>query len=110
MDKHTVLITGCSSGIGAALALEMHRRGWQVFATARRPAALQPLADKGLPLPAYDQCILTSHVFNLLDARGAISVAERAQYIRRIRELACRCAEAWVEVTAPAEAEAGGAA
>ncbi|MCR9103728.1 MAG: SDR family NAD(P)-dependent oxidoreductase [Gammaproteobacteria bacterium] len=57
MDKHTVLITGCSSGIGAALALEMHRRGWQVFATARRPAALQPLADKGLhtlPLDVND--------------------------------------------------------
>jgi glycyl-tRNA synthetase alpha chain len=50
------------------------------------------LAGVGLALPAYDQCILTSHTFNLLDARGAISVAERANYIRRIRELACRCA------------------
>ena len=55
------------------------------------------LADLGLSLPAYDQCIATSHTFNLLDARGAISVAERQQYIRRIRELACKCAEAWVE-------------
>jgi len=54
------------------------------------------LADAGLALPAYDQCIMTSHTFNLLDARGAISVAERAQYIRRIRELACKCAETWV--------------
>ena len=53
------------------------------------------LAEKGLTLPAYDQCILTSHMFNMLDARGAISVAERAEYIRRIRELACACAEAW---------------
>jgi glycyl-tRNA synthetase alpha chain len=44
-----------------------------------------------------DQCILTSHTFNLLNARGAISVAERQQYIRRIRELACRCAKTWVE-------------
>ncbi len=55
------------------------------------------LADAGVALPAYDQCIATSHAFNLLDALGAISVAERARYIRRIRELACACAEAWVE-------------
>jgi glycyl-tRNA synthetase len=61
------------------------------------------LAGLGLALPAYDQAIATSHVFNLLDARGAISVAERQQYIRRIRELACRCAEAWVEHTPPVE-------
>lgn len=55
------------------------------------------LADLGLALPAYDQCIATSHTFNMLDARGAISVAERQQYIRRIRELACKCAETWVD-------------
>ena len=54
------------------------------------------LAGMGLALPAYDQAILTSHLFNLLDARGAISVAERANTIRRIRELACGCADAWV--------------
>ena len=59
-------------------------------------AECKRLADAGLVLPAYDQCILTSHTLNLLDARGAISVAERQQYIRRIRELACACAEAWV--------------
>jgi glycyl-tRNA synthetase len=57
------------------------------------------LAELGLSMPAYDQCIATSHAFNLLDARGAISVAERQQYIRRIRELACLCAEAWVANT-----------
>ncbi len=54
------------------------------------------LCDAGVALPAYDQCIKCSHLFNLLDARGAISVAERAEYIRRIRELACRCAAAWL--------------
>jgi len=43
--KKIILITGCSSGIGAALALEFHRRGHTVFATARRPAALAPLAE-----------------------------------------------------------------
>jgi glycyl-tRNA synthetase alpha chain len=57
----------------------------------------------GMTLPAYDQCILTSHSFNLLDARGAISVAERAQYIRRIRELAMRCAASYLGVEAPVE-------
>jgi glycyl-tRNA synthetase alpha chain len=56
------------------------------------------LSDAGLALPAYDQCIQCSHLFNLLDARGAISVAERAEYIRRIRDLACRCAAAWLGV------------
>jgi len=55
------------------------------------------LCEVGLALPAYDQCIATSHTFNLLDARGAISVAERQQYIRRIRELAVLCANAWMD-------------
>jgi glycyl-tRNA synthetase alpha chain len=54
------------------------------------------LVDKGLVLPAYDYCIKTSHVFNLLDARGAISVAERTGYIARVRALARRCAEHYV--------------
>jgi glycyl-tRNA synthetase alpha chain len=55
----------------------------------------QRLSAKGLALPAYDHCMKCSHSFNLLDARGAISVAERANYIRRIRELAVGCARAW---------------
>ncbi|MCB9678458.1 MAG: glycine--tRNA ligase subunit alpha [Alphaproteobacteria bacterium] len=57
----------------------------------------EKLVAANLPLPAYDQAIATSHTFNLLDARGAISVAERQQYIRRIRELACACARVWAE-------------
>ncbi len=44
-------------------------------------------------MPAYDYCIKTSHLFNLLDARGAISVAERTGYIARVRALARQCAE-----------------
>jgi len=55
------------------------------------------LAKAGLALPAYDQCCKCSHLFNLLDARGAISVAERAQYIKRVRDLARASAVAWVE-------------
>ena len=50
-----------------------------------------------LALPAYDQCIKASHRFNLLDARGVISVTERASYIGRVRALAKACCEAWVE-------------
>jgi glycyl-tRNA synthetase alpha chain len=49
-----------------------------------------------LSLPAYDQCMKASHLFNLLDARGVISVTERQAYIARVRELAKGCCEAWV--------------
>jgi len=52
---------------------------------------------KKLALPAYDQCIKASHAFNLLDARGVISVTERAAYIARVRALAKACCEAWLE-------------
>jgi len=55
------------------------------------------LLDKNLALPAYDQCIKASHVFNLLDARGVISVVERAAYIGRVRALSRRCCEIWLE-------------
>jgi glycyl-tRNA synthetase alpha chain len=48
-------------------------------------------------LPAYDQCIKASHVFNLLDARGVISVTERQSYILRVRNLAKSCGAAWLE-------------
>ncbi|MEJ2124840.1 MAG: glycine--tRNA ligase subunit alpha [Alphaproteobacteria bacterium] len=54
-------------------------------------------------LPAYDQCIKASHVFNLLDARGVISVTERQSYILRVRDLAKACCAAWLQT------EAGGA-
>ena len=54
------------------------------------------LVGKGLALPAYDQCLKASHLFNLLDARGVISVTERAAYIGRVRMLAKACCEAWL--------------
>jgi glycyl-tRNA synthetase alpha chain len=50
--------------------------------------------------PAYDQCIKASHIFNLLDARGVISVTERQAYIGRVRQLARRCADAFLETGA----------
>src|SRR5262249_6332090 len=56
------------------------------------------LLARGLALPAYDQCIQASHNFNLLDARGVISVTERASYIGRVRALARGSAEAWLRV------------
>ena len=55
------------------------------------------LLEKKLPLPAYDQCLKASHVFNLLDARGAIGVAQRTEYISRIRELAKGSGQSWLE-------------
>ena len=60
-------------------------------------AECQSLLAKRLTLPAYDYCIKSSHLFNLLDARGAISVTERTGYIARVRALARQCAEQYVQ-------------
>ena len=62
-------------------------------------AGADDAGDRGrhlMALPAYDQCIKASHVFNLLDARGVISVTERQSYILRVRELAKACGAAWL--------------
>ena len=56
----------------------------------------EALLKAGLALPAYDQCIKASHRFNLLDARGVISVTERQSYIGRVRALAKACCEGWL--------------
>jgi glycyl-tRNA synthetase alpha chain len=55
------------------------------------------MKTRGLIYPSYDFCLKCSHVFNLLDARGAISVTERANYIARVRNLAKMCAELYVQ-------------
>ena len=55
------------------------------------------LVEKKISLPAYDQCLKASHVFNVLDARGAISVAQRAEYIGRIREITKTVAKIWID-------------
>ena len=67
-------------------------------------AECRSLLDRGasgerhlMALPAYDQCIKASHAFNLLDARGVISVTERQSYILRVRELAKACGAAWLK-------------
>ena len=59
-------------------------------------AECNALLQAQLPLPAYDQCMKASHLFNLLDARGVISVTERASYIGRVRALAKGCCEGWL--------------
>jgi glycyl-tRNA synthetase alpha chain len=64
------------------------------FADAEKEC--QALLNARLALPAYDQCLKASHLFNLLDARGVIGVNERAAFIARVRALAKSCCEAWL--------------
>jgi glycyl-tRNA synthetase alpha chain len=71
-----------------AANVEMLKQAFEAF-----EAESARLVGQGLVLPAYDYCIKTSHMFNLLDARGVISVAERTGYIARVRALAHQCAE-----------------
>ncbi len=59
-------------------------------------AECRALLARDLVLPAYDQCIKASHLFNLLDARGVISVVERQAFIGRVRALAKACAQSWM--------------
>jgi len=68
------------------------------FADAENQCKALLALDTPLPLPAYDWCLKASHLFNLVDARGAISVAERASWIARVRDLAKGCADAWVKL------------
>jgi glycyl-tRNA synthetase alpha chain len=67
------------------------------YLSAGEPAANADDGRHKLALPAYDQCIKASHIFNLLDARGVISVTERQSYILRVRELAKACGAAWLK-------------
>ena len=60
--------------------------------------ACETLLGKALPLPAYEQVIRASHIFNLLNARGVISVAERQAYIGRVRDLAKGACASWMQV------------
>jgi glycyl-tRNA synthetase alpha chain len=89
---------------------DVHHRGEVEFSTYNFETANVPmlfqlfdtyegeatrLIQAGLVLPAYDYCLKCSHTFNLLEARGAISVTERTQYIARVRNLARLSAEAY---------------
>jgi glycyl-tRNA synthetase alpha chain len=70
---------------------------FQHFQDAEKQCRELLSGDRKLALPAYDQCIKASHAFNLLQARGVISVTERAAYIGRVRALAQACCAAWLE-------------
>ena len=61
------------------------------------PKIAKMLTENNVSLPAYDQCLKASHIFNILDARGVISVAQRAEYISRIREITKGAAEIWLK-------------
>jgi len=63
------------------------------------------LIDIGLILPAYDYCLKCSHVFNVLDARGAVSVSERARLVQRVRTLACGVAAGYVKTPSETSAQ-----
>jgi NAD(P)-dependent dehydrogenase (short-subunit alcohol dehydrogenase family) len=77
MSSRAVLITGCSSGIGAATAALLAARGWNVYATARRPETLSGLAEKGcktLPLDVTDPASCQAAVDAVVEAEGAVGV------------------------------------
>ncbi|MGC6411293.1 MAG: glycine--tRNA ligase subunit alpha [Candidatus Puniceispirillaceae bacterium] len=80
-------------------------RLFQHFKDAEAECGLLLTQDPPMALPAYDQCMKASHLFNLLDARGVISVTERQGYIGRVRALAKQCCEAWVGIASDKEAQ-----
>ena len=68
---------------------------FKIFDMTEKEAKM--LTENNVSLPAYDQCLKASHIFNILDARGVISVAQRAEYISRIREITKGAAEIWLK-------------
>ncbi len=68
---------------------------FKIFDMTEKEAKI--LTEKKVSLPAYDQCLKASHIFNILDARGVISVAQRAEYISRIRYITKGAAEIWLK-------------
>jgi glycyl-tRNA synthetase alpha chain len=79
-------------------------RLWRLF--AEHEAECKELLAAKAPLPSYDQALKCSHLFNLLDARGAISVTERVGVIKRVRDLAVGVARVWTDQQAPVQQEA----
>ena len=68
---------------------------FKIFDMVEKEAKM--LTENKVSLPAYDQCLKASHIFNILDARGVISVAQRAEYISRIRDITKGAAEIWLK-------------
>ena len=73
---------------------------WQLFDLHEKECQ-RLIKLTGVVLPAYDQVLKCSHIFNLLDSRGAISVTERVGVIGRVRKLALGVADAWMAEIAP---------
>jgi glycyl-tRNA synthetase alpha chain len=108
-DKRTAFELEWAPGVSWGDVYRESERQWSVYNFESAPvdvltrrfeelkAECESMIELGLPLPAYDQVLKCSHTFNLLDARGAISVTERASYIGRVRNLARRVAELYVE-------------
>ena len=69
---------------------------FQQFTDAEETCTMLLGLETPLALPAYEQCVRASHTFNLLDARGVISVTERQAYIGRVRALSTKCCQAWL--------------
>jgi tetrameric-type glycyl-tRNA synthetase alpha subunit len=84
-----------------AASTEILTRHFEDYETEART-----LLERDLPLPAYDQVLKASHAFNLLDARGALSVTERAAYIGRVRNLARAVAQMWLARQSPSDLDA----
>jgi tetrameric-type glycyl-tRNA synthetase alpha subunit len=84
-----------------AASTEILTRHFEDYETEARA-----LLERDLPLPAYDQVLKASHAFNLLDARGALSVTERAAYIGRVRNLARAVGQMWLARQSPSDPDA----
>jgi len=80
--------------------IELYRRKFDEY-----EAEVAACLERKLPLPAYDCVMKCSHAFNILDARGAISATERANYILRVREVAKACCVAYLELVAAKDKE-----
>jgi len=110
--KRTVLELEWAPGVTWADVYLENEREWSTYNFEVAPVEVlmrrfaeheeecRTLIERRLPLPAYDQVLKCSHAFNLLDARGAISVTERASYIARVRDLARAVAQLYLEIDA----------
>ena len=111
-DKRSAFELVWAPGVTWGDVYQESERQWSIYNFEEAPvdvlkrrfdeheAECRHLVERRLPLPAYDQVLKCSHAFNLLDARGAISVTERASYIGRVRNLARRVAQLHVELSA----------
>ncbi|HEX3267698.1 MAG TPA: glycine--tRNA ligase subunit alpha [Gaiellaceae bacterium] len=116
--KRSALELEWAPGITWADVYRQNERQWSVYNFELAPVETltrrfgeheeecRLLLERRLPLPAYDQVLKASHTFNLLEARGAISAAERAAYIGRVRNLAREVAQAYLELESGADAAA----